>query len=173
MELREDRHYYSVPWHLRTRDPRTKVKLLYDERTVSIYYDNVRLVEYQRDRRPGGYTTLPDHMPPQHRMYAEWSPERLLLWGRALDRNVAAVIAQVLQDAKYPPQAFRACLGILNLEKSHGAPRLDRACQRGARLRTVLVPRQNMLELGLEDEHDQPQLSFPRHENVRGSRYYN
>ena len=40
VELREDRHHYSVPHHLRTRDPRTKVKLLYDERTVSIYYDN-------------------------------------------------------------------------------------------------------------------------------------
>ena len=55
VELREDRHYYSVPWHLHTRDPRTKVKLklLYDERTVSICYDNVRLVEYQRDRRRG------------------------------------------------------------------------------------------------------------------------
>ena len=60
VELRADRHHYSVPWQLRTRDPRTKVKLLYDERTVSIYYDNVRLAEYQRDRRPGGYTTLPD-----------------------------------------------------------------------------------------------------------------
>ena len=101
VELREDRHHYSVPHHLRTRDPRTKVKLLYDERTVSIYYDNVRIVEYQRDRRPGGYTTLPHHMPPQHRWYAEWSPERFLRWGRALGANVEAVIAQVLQDAKY------------------------------------------------------------------------
>ena len=35
------------------------------------YYDNVRLVEYQRDRHPGGYTTLPDHMPPQHRIHAD------------------------------------------------------------------------------------------------------
>ena len=33
IELREDRHHYSVPWQLRTRDPRTKVKLLYDETT--------------------------------------------------------------------------------------------------------------------------------------------
>ena len=40
VELREDRHHYSVPWRLRRRDLRTKVKLLYDERTVSIYYDN-------------------------------------------------------------------------------------------------------------------------------------
>ena len=84
VELREDRHHYSVPWQLRTRDPRTKVKLLYDERTVSIYYDNVRAAEYPSDRRPGGYTTLPDHMPPQHRWYAEWSPERFVRWGRAL-----------------------------------------------------------------------------------------
>jgi hypothetical protein len=39
----------------------------YPARTVSIYYDNVRIAEYQRDRRPGGYTTLPHDMPPQHR----------------------------------------------------------------------------------------------------------
>ena len=173
VELREDRHHYSVPWQLRTRDPRTKVKLLYDERSVSVYYDNVRLVEYQRDRRPGGYTTLPDHMPPQHRMYAEWSPERLLRWARAHGDNVAAVIAQVLQDAKYPPQAFRSCLGILNLEKSYGAPRLDRACQKALSCGLCSYRRiENMLKLGLEDEQEQPQLSLPRHENVRGSRYY-
>ena len=91
VELREDRHHYSVPWQLRTRDPRTKVKLLYDERTVSIYYDNVRIAEYRRDRHPGGYTTLPDHMPPQHRWYAEWTPERFLRWGRTLGANVEAV----------------------------------------------------------------------------------
>ena len=173
VELREDRHHYIVPWQLRTRDPRTKVKLLYDERSVSVYYDNVRLVEYQRDRRPGGYTTLPDHMPPQHRMYAEWSPERLLRWARAHGDNVAAVIAQVLQDAKYPPQAFRSCLGILNLEKSYGAPRLDRACQKALSCGLCSYRRiENMLKLGLEDEQEQPQLSLPRHENVRGSRYY-
>ena len=80
VELREDRHHYSVPHHLRTRDPRTKVKLRYDERTVSIYYDNVRIVEYQRDRRPGGYTTVPHHMPPQHRWYAIRRPIRAQSW---------------------------------------------------------------------------------------------
>ena len=59
----------------------------------------MRIVEYQRDRRPGGYTTLPHHMPPQHRWYAEWSAERFLRWGRALGPNVEAVIEQVLKDA--------------------------------------------------------------------------
>ena len=174
IELREDRHHYSVPWQLRTRDPRTKVKLLYDERTVSIYYDNVRLAEYQRDRRPGDYTTLPDHMPPQHRWYAEWSPERFVRWGRALGANVEAVIEQVLKDAKYPPQGFRSCLGILSLEKSYGAARLDRACRRALSYRLCSYRRiQNMLKLGLEEEQEQQPLSFPSHDNVRGSHYYN
>ena len=174
VELREDRHHYSVPWQLRTRDPRTKVKLLYDERTVSIYYDNVRLAEYRRDRRPGGYTTLPDHMPPQHRWYAEWSPERFVRWGRALGANVEAVIEQVLKDAKYPPQGFRSCLGILSLEKSYGAARLDRACRRALSYRLCSYRRiQNMLKLGLEEEQEQQPLSFPSHDNVRGSDYYN
>ena len=173
VELREDRHHYSVPWQLRTRDPRTKVKLLYDERSVSIYYDNVRIVEYQRDRRPGRYTTLPHHMPPQHRWYAEWSPERFLRWGRALGANVEAVIEQVLKDAKYPPQGFRSCLGILNLEKSYGAARLDRACGRALSYDLCSYRRiQNMLKLGLEDEQEQQSLSFPSHDNVRGSHYY-
>ena len=79
-------------------------------------------------------------MPPQHRWYAEWSPERFVRWGRALGANVEAVIEQVLKDAKYPPRGFRSCLGILSLEKSYGAVRLDRACRRGAVLPTVLLP---------------------------------
>ena len=113
-------------------------------------------------------------MPPQHRWYAEWSPERFVRWGRALGANVEAVIEQVLKDAKYPPQGFRSCRGILSLEKSYGAARLDRACRRALSYRLCSYRRiQNMLKLGLEEEQEQQPLSFPSHDNVRGSDYYN
>ena len=137
---------------------------------MSIYYDNVRLAEYRRDRRPGGYTTLPDHMPPQHRWYAEWSPERFVRWGRALGANVEAVIEQVLKDAI--PAA-----GVPFLPRHpglYGAARLDRACRRALSYRLCSYRRiQNMLKLGLEEEQEQQPLSFPSHDNVRGSDYYN
>ena len=115
VELREDRHYYSVPCHLRRRDPPTRVKLVYDERIVAIYWDNVRVAQHRRDRTPNGYTTLPEHMPPQHRWYAEWSPERFLSWARAIGPETAELIATVLSAAAYPPQAYRSCLGIFPL----------------------------------------------------------
>ena len=86
----------------------------------------------------------------------------------------AFVFAPALSDAKYPPQGFRSCLGILNLEKSYGAVRLDRACRRALSYDLCSYRRiQNMLKLGLEEEQEQQPLSFPSHDNVRGSRYYN
>ena len=51
VELREDRHYYSVPWKLKGQ----KVKVVYDERNVAIYHDNIRIVQHQRSYKPNGY----------------------------------------------------------------------------------------------------------------------
>jgi len=176
VELREDRHYYSVPYALRRRDPPTRVKLVYDDRVVAIYYDNVRVVQHRRDRTPNGYTTLAEHMPPSHRWYAEWSPEKFLAWARSIGSETAAIIAKVLESVVYPPQAFKSCLGILSLAKQHGPERLNKACAKALRVGTHSRKRvQSILALGLEEEH-QPQLELgplPLHENLRGSQYYN
>jgi transposase len=176
VELREDRHYYSVPHALRRRDPPTRVKLVYDDRVVAIYWDNVRVAQHRRDRAPNGYTTLAEHMPSSHRWYAEWSPEKFLGWARSMGPETEAIIARVLDSATYPPQGFRSCLGILNLARHHGAQRLNSACAKALRVGTQSYKRiKSILDLGLEQER-QPPLDLgplPRHENVRGSAYYN
>ena len=177
VELREDRHYYSVPYYLRTREPTTQVKIVYDDRVVAIYWDNMRVSQHLRDRTPNGYTTLVEHMPPAHRWYAEWSPERFLGWARAVGPQTEAMIGKVLEARTYAPQAYKSCLGILNLVKPHGAMRLEKACGKALRLGTYSYRRiKNILALRLEEE-SQPQLEFqarlPVHENLRGSQYYN
>ena len=45
IELREDRHYYSVPWRLKG----TRVQVLYNDRMVEIYHDHLRVAAHQRD----------------------------------------------------------------------------------------------------------------------------
>lgn len=176
VELREDRHYYSVPHHLRRRDPPTRVKLVYDDRVVAIYWDNVRVAQHRRDRTPNGYTTLAEHMPSNHRWYAEWSAERFLGWAAAVGPETKEVINKVLCAAAYPPQAFRSCLGILSLAKRHGSQRLNKACGKALRVGTQSYTRiKNILALGLEED-SQPRLdlgALPEHENVRGSGYFN
>jgi transposase len=174
VELREDFHYYSVPHYLYTKEPKTKVKLVFDERIVAIYYDNVRIAQHRRDRGPKKYSTLPEHMPDRHRAYAEWSPERLENWAKSIGSEVAQVIRNVLASRKHPEQAYKVCMGILSLAKKHSDERLNRICKRANQFGTSsLKTIQNMIKLDQEEEIQQ-QL-FPHisdHENIRGSEYY-
>jgi transposase len=177
VELRDDRHYYSVPYYLRKKGVETKVKIVYDERIVAIYYDNVRIVQHKRDRRPNEYSTLPEHMAPEHRFYAEWSPDRFCRWAKSIGEEVLQVIENVLKSRKHPEQAFKVCLGILSLAKKYTPHRLNNACAKANRFGTYSYKRiESMLKLGVEEEQQQ-ELEFvssiPAHENIRGSQYYN
>lgn len=174
VELRDDLHYYSVPYYLYRKEPKTKVKLVFDERIVAIYYDNVRIVQYRRDRTPNEYSTLPEHMPEKHRVYAEWNDERFERWARSIGDDVAHVIKKVLATRKHPEQAFKACMGILSLAKKHGDERLNRICKRANGFGTTSVKRiQNMITLDAEQENQQQLFSpIQDHENIRGPEYY-
>jgi transposase len=171
IELREDRHYYSVPWQLRGK----RIRVIYDDRNVAIYYDNIRIAQHRRNHTPNEYTTLHTHMPPNHRYYAVWSPERFIRWARSIGDNVEKVIKIALKSRKHPEQAFKTCMGILNLVKEYEAARLDKACEKALDFGFYSYKRiKNILDSGLEksiftelnDHH------ISSHENLRGSQYY-
>ncbi|MBA7707598.1 IS21 family transposase ISPpu7 [subsurface metagenome] len=151
--------------------------MVYDERIVAIYYDNIRVAQHERDRKPNDYSTLPEHMPPEHRFYAEWSPQRFCRWAKSIGEEVLKVIEEVLASRKHPEQAYRVCLGILSLGKKYGQQRLNKACRKANSFGTCSYKRiESMLKLGVEEEQ-QLELelvsSIPAHENIRGSQYYN
>jgi len=171
IELREDRHYYSVPWQLKGK----RVRVIYDDRNVAIYYDNMRIAQHRRNYTPNAYTTLHTHMPPHHRYYAEWTPDRFIRWARSIGDNVEEVIKIVLKSRKHPEQAFKTCMGILNLVKEHGADRLDKACEKALDIGFYSYKRiKNILDRGLEKNlFSEPKDSrISSHENLRGSEYY-
>lgn len=174
VELREDLHYYSVPYYLYSKELKTKVKLVFDDRIVAIYYDNVRIVQHRRDRTPNEYTTLPEHMPKRHRVYAEWNAERFERWAQAIGSGVVETIKKVLATRKHPEQAFKVCMGILSLAKKYGDERLNRICKRANGFGTSSLKRiEQMIKLDVEQESQEQLFSpLPDHENIRGPEYY-
>ena len=48
---------------------------------------------------------------------ARWSPERLLSWGESIGSATRAVVACHLHHRAHPKQAYRTCLGLLNLSR--------------------------------------------------------
>ena len=83
----------------------------------------------------------------------------------------------ILQTKAHPEQGYRACLGMLALERKYGRERLEAACVRagqiGAKNRKSVI---SILEAGLDRQPLQQTLdiepALPTHANVRGSKYY-
>jgi transposase len=169
--LGKDKHYYSVPF----RHIGKRVKMVYGNRTVSIYTDGERIAFHGRDPKPYKYTTNPDHLPSTHRFVADWSPEKFLSWGASIDKDVEAYIRGIFDRKPYPEIAYRSCVGILSLAKKKGKDRLINACKRGLHYQSygynIIL---NILKKGLDKEplEEVTQQRLPLHDNIRGADYY-
>jgi len=171
VEIREDRRFYSVPYQY----ARKRVCVVYTDRTVEIYHDNQRIAFHKRVEAPG-YSTLPEHRPAHHRFHLEWTPERIIRWAGDISIHTRSLVAAVLEGAEYPDQAFRGCVGIINLSKKYSVQRLDTACRIAISEKTQSYRAvKRILEKGrdllvIEDDKKQSQLAF--HENIRGQAAY-
>jgi transposase len=173
VKLKEDNHYYSVPWRL--RQIKAVVKLYYTANNVEIYHNNIRIVSYKRDKTNNRYTTLTEHMPAHHKYYAEWNPERIKSWAEKIGEDVRIVVENIMKNSSHPEQGFRSCVGVINLGKTHGETRLIKACKRAIDLNYYSYRFiKNILVKKLENI--QPELEFysiPYHQNIRGKEFYN
>lgn len=166
-----DHHYYSVPY----QRAHQKVEVRATGQTVEIYEQGQRIASHPRSREKGKHSTISEHMPPNHQ-FGQWTPQRLIDWARKYGEAVVTVIETIMTGKEHPEQGFRACLGILRLEKKVGGNRLNAACKRAVffgspRYRTV----HNILENN-QDHISLPEKNLeqtiPNHTNIRGPEYY-
>jgi len=172
-----DRAFYSVPHHL----VKHQLEAQATQGTVSLMFKGKSVARHARCYRQGGFTTDSDHMPQAHRKQAEWSPERLLSWATDLGPNVLHLTATMLNRKKHPEQAYRSCLGLLNLSRKYDKQRLDAACARANRIgspsvksvRSILHKGLEQLALPLDEKNETDARSTAiEHDNIRGSQYY-
>ena len=172
IHIEVDGHYYSVPHTLVKR----QLDVRLSARTVEVLHLGRRVAAHPRSLRHGGYTTVKEHMPEAHRRYLDWTPERLLRWGRKIGPATGTVIEHILAARTHPQQAFNACFGVLRLSHGFGEQRLEAACARALAIGTVSYKSiASILEKGLDrrplPEAEQTTLPL-EHANVRGSEYY-
>ena len=115
---------YSVPYPL----ARSEVDVRLSTTTVEIFHKHRRVAAHLRIRRKGGYATEPAHMPAAHRAHAEWTPSRLIAWGRKAGPHTAAFVERLLESRPHPEQGYRSCLGLMKLLRAYSAERLEAAC---------------------------------------------
>jgi transposase len=167
-----DHHYYSVP----SRLIRQEVEARITDRTIEILHKGSRVASHVRSRLHNRHTTIEQHMPSAHRRYAEWTPARMMRHAASIGPATIALVEAIMKAKPHPEQGFRACLGILRLERSYGSARLEAACRRGNDIgATTYGSIASILKNGLDKSYArEPTPDAPpiRHGNIRGTGYY-
>ena len=97
LEVRADRHFYSVPHALVGE----KVDLRLSASTVEVFFRHRRVASHVRAHRPG-FTTDPAHMPDAHRRHGEWTPSRIVSFAEKTGPATAKLVAEVMARRRHP-----------------------------------------------------------------------
>ncbi|OUR92734.1 transposase [Gammaproteobacteria bacterium 42_54_T18] len=167
-----DKHYYSVPHNL----VKSQVEIQATRDGVAVFFKGEQVARHPRSQRLGGFTTDANDMPEAHKRHQAWTPEKLISWAKRIGTSTQELVTALLQKKRHPEQAYRACLGLLNLSKQYTPARLEAACQRALHINE---PKLKNVKLILESNMDQLPLPLAQqknntetHHNVRGSDYY-
>jgi len=169
-----EEHYYSVPFTLL----REKLDIRLTASVIEAFGKGERVAAHVRSYIKHKHTTLKEHMPPEHRKYAEWTPSRIIQWAEKTGTATAQVVEKILASRTYPEQGYRTCLGIMRLSQHYEPDRVEAAARRALKFGTCNYRSMRaILASGLDRRADPDSPSGPRplpaHENIRGGNYYN
>jgi hypothetical protein len=119
-----EKHHYSVPHQYAGES----LELQASDTLITLYFRGQSVATHARKYRPGT-TTEPAHMPQRHRKHQQWTPGRLKNWAKDIGPEVLRWVDTQLKTKAHPEQAYRICLGRLNLSREYPAQRLEAACR--------------------------------------------
>jgi transposase len=166
-----DKHHYSVP-HQYVGE---QVELHAGEHLIQLYFRQQQIASHPRAYRPG-MTTEAGHMPTRHRKQQQWTPGRLKNWAKDIGPEVLTWVSDRLDEREHPEQAYRLCLGLLNLSREYPPQRLNASCQlanqegltRLKQVKSILQSNRDKLPQQLSLTTELPQ----HHENIRGPKSF-
>lgn len=169
-----NKHFYSVPYKFIGE----KLDVCLSKHRLDIFHHSQRVALHQRNDRPNQFTTLEEHMPPQHRYYREEeqdaSVSRLMFWAKNMGPETQACVEQFFKSRAFPQQAIRAVLGLKRLAERYGQPLFEKACQKTRllhryRYKTV----EDLLKHGLCEEKNTASTNTITHSALfRGANYF-
>jgi len=163
--------YYSVPYRLRGEE----LECRYTDTTVELFKSGARVASHLRSFKANHTSTNSEHMPKSHREHLEWSPSRMLDWGKSIGAFTECCFQRLMDQCEHPELAYKQCLGIIGLAKKYEKERLENACERAFKLGAVGYQSiKSILEKNLDriKIYGEQQDILLDHENIRGKDYY-
>ena len=123
--IQVERNYYSVPYEYVQCD----VEVRLTKNLIEVYFNQSRIASHKRIKNQvDQYSTLLDHMPNHHRMYAEHTPEGVRNWAREIGSNTLEMIDKILEQ-QVEKRALKILMGIQNLENKYSAQLIEESSE--------------------------------------------
>jgi transposase len=170
--LYPDKHYYSVPYQWTGQ----KAKIIYTVAMVRIYVQGQLVAVHQRNRAPGTYSTIREHLCSHHNHYLSRSPEYYKTRAKEKSELLYQLIEILFSGGRPPEQNYRSCDGLFRLHKKTDTALFNKACQiaiacRHCSYRYLLTTIENLKRMPATDQESEPR-PLPSHGNIRGKDYY-
>jgi len=173
--LGQDMHQYSVPWRYAGKS----VRISWTSADVEIYYGLNRIAVHPRNPRRFGYSTVVEHMPPNHQAmleYRGWDATYFLEKASTIGPATHHAIGVILASKSFPEQTYKSCLGVLKLGHKYTSERLESVCELLLELPRITY---QLVKTMLENNRDLHQRHHlhedsitPNHSNIRGRHTY-
>ena len=165
--------YYSVPYQLAGKVVRAR----YTSTTVELYHEHKRVAVHPRGPGKGVAATITEHMASAHKAMAEWTPSKIISWGRRHGPSTGELFETIMAEKPHPEMGFRTCLGILSRARGEDHSIVEAVSRRMLELKLYRVKNfKNILSNKTYSQApDEPLEMTPPdsyHENVRGQKCY-
>ena len=160
-----NKHHYSVPYQHIGQNCHVRATVT----TIEIYSGTERLAVHSRNNDPWQrYTTVPEHMPDNHKVVSKWNTEAFLSWAGKVGPHMREFMETLLQSREYPVQAYKAALSVMSLTKAYPPAVMEKASVEAIATHTVSYKYFTLIVQKLSKETaDQPEKII-ENTNVRG-----
>jgi transposase len=170
-----DKSYYSVPYRYIGKS----TQLHYTTNTVEVYFNNDRIASHHRNKVSGTYVTNKEHLSSSHKAYSNWSVDYFRKLASKHGSSVEAYVVGMINQHNYPEINYKRAMGLIQLHKSYGSDRLNKACERALygesfsynMVKNILKNKLDEQVLDIEKLEDK-ESHIPQHDNVRGASAY-
>jgi len=173
--LGKDKHYYSVPYKYVGQ----VVNVIFTVSMVKIYSERELVAQHLRDRKPGQYTIVKEHLASAANAYRDRSPQYYIDKALYVSDELSEVITNIFHTSKLPPEFhYRTCEGLLQLQRKTDPELFRKACNMALEKHSYSYAFiSNIIKtngLGIDNylsEKAQTNEEMANHENLRGNKF--
>jgi len=118
--------FYSVPYEYINRQVEVKLS----DNLVEIFFNHMRIASHKRlYGKFGQISTIRDHMPDNHKLFVDQTPEAVIEWAESIGPSTLNVVQFILDTSQTEKLALQSIFSLKKSERRYTKYEIERSCK--------------------------------------------